>query len=67
MLDGTLSKLQVILKTSKISLKEIRAWEREKIRQRIINVALRRYWLYEQIIYDAKSISPQRLFAYSSN
>lgn len=67
MLDSTLSKLQVILKTSKISLKEIRAWEREKMRRRIFEVALKKYWLYEQIIHSAKKQWPHRQVSYFCN
>ncbi len=67
MLDGTISKLQVILQMSKLSLKEIRTHEREKVRQKIANLALKRFWLYERILQEAKTRHPQRLMCYFCN
>lgn len=67
MLDGTISKLQVILKMSKISLKEIRTWEREKMRKKIAEASFRKYWLYEKIIREANIKAPYRMISFFCN
>ncbi len=67
MLDGTISKLQVILQMSKLSLKEIRTREREKVRQKITTLAIKKFWLYEKILQEAKARHPQWLMSYFCN